>query len=117
MHVFKQSIIFFSIPTSAQLSQFVVLNLTGKIFGEGSARILNKLCEEGEFANPVEVAQQDNLLLDSNVESIQVLCDSFVKENLAMVNLDPLEYFFKSLIRRKNIIHCCLSVPNPANCS
>uniref|UniRef100_A0A5K3EMY4 Glutamyl-tRNA(Gln) amidotransferase subunit B, mitochondrial n=1 Tax=Mesocestoides corti TaxID=53468 RepID=A0A5K3EMY4_MESCO len=75
----------FCLPSPTQLSQFVIMNLTGQIFGTGSEEVLNSMCSVGESAHPLEVARQRGVLLVNNREVIRTVCCAFVEANSSLL--------------------------------
>ncbi|KAL5970928.1 Glutamyl-tRNA Gln amidotransferase subunit B mitochondrial, partial [Taenia solium] len=84
------------LPSPVQLSQFVVMTLSGQIFGTGAEQVLNDLCAEGASANALEIADRIGVLLDHDLAQIRSICVNFIEFNPALV----LKYVRKGRKRR-----------------
>ncbi|KAM7537204.1 hypothetical protein Aperf_G00000077717 [Anoplocephala perfoliata] len=73
------------LPTAEQLSQFVIMNLTGEIFGLGSEQVLNEMCAVGGSANAQKIADRLGVLLINDLFAIQTICEEFVKVNPTLI--------------------------------
>ncbi|KAL5110715.1 Glutamyl-tRNA Gln amidotransferase subunit B mitochondrial [Taenia crassiceps] len=84
------------LPSPVQLSQFVVMTLSGQIFGTGAEQVLNDLCAEGASADALEIAGRIGVLLDHDLAQIRSICVHFIESNPALV----LKYIRKGRKRR-----------------
>lgn len=75
----------FRLPSAAQLSQFVIMTLSGQVFGTGAEQVLNYLCAEGASANALEIAGRTGALLVHDLSLIRSTCMDFIKSNPAPV--------------------------------
>ncbi|VDO01758.1 unnamed protein product [Rodentolepis nana] len=75
----------FCLPSDELLSQFVIMNLTGDIFGTGSEQVLNEMCEARESSNVLELAERLGVLLNHDLCTIKSACSEFIENNSKLV--------------------------------